>query len=105
MKSTCAGAHRRSLRERFPGKLWLDVLSKADLLEEEFDAADDLDAAEALAAAEAAAGADSPAGSPQSEGGASPATATRPQSLRRPLTLITLNPSLRLGRSSQAHDD
>lgn len=29
----------------FRGKLWLDVLSKADLLEEEFDAADELTAA------------------------------------------------------------
>ena len=33
---------RRHLRERFPGKLWLDVLSKQDLLEEELDAADEL---------------------------------------------------------------
>lgn len=31
---------RQHLRERFPTKLWLDVLSKADLLEEEFGAAD-----------------------------------------------------------------
>lgn len=34
-------AIRRDLRERFQGKPWLDVLSKADLLEEELDAADD----------------------------------------------------------------
>ena len=52
---------RRSLRERFPGKLWLDVLSKADLLEEEFDAAADVDPAAALQAAEQAAGPDAPA--------------------------------------------
>ena len=53
--------NRRSLRERFPGKLWLDVLSKADLLEEEFDAASDVDPAAALQAAEQAAGPDAPA--------------------------------------------
>ena len=34
-------AIRKELRERFPGKPWLDVFSKTDLLEEEFDAADD----------------------------------------------------------------
>jgi nucleolar GTP-binding protein len=33
-------AIRAELRERFEGKPWLDVLSKADLLEEEFDEAD-----------------------------------------------------------------
>jgi nucleolar GTP-binding protein len=33
-------AIREELRERFQGKPWLDVLSKADLLEEEFDEAD-----------------------------------------------------------------
>lgn len=32
---------RRELRERFPGKLWLDVFSKADLLDVEFSEADD----------------------------------------------------------------
>jgi nucleolar GTP-binding protein len=32
---------RADLRARFAGKPWLDVLSKADLLEEEFDAADE----------------------------------------------------------------
>lgn len=41
---------RQHLRARFPGKLWLDILSKADLLEEEFDEADSF-----LAAASAAA--------------------------------------------------
>lgn len=35
-------AIRQHLRERFPTKLWLDVLSKADLLKEDFDAADAL---------------------------------------------------------------
>ena len=60
---------RRSLRERFPGKLWLDVLSKADLLEEEFDAAGDVDAATAHQAAEQAAGPDDPP--PSSNGSAS----------------------------------
>jgi nucleolar GTP-binding protein len=35
-------AIRDELRARFPGKPWLDVLSKADLLEEEFDEADAL---------------------------------------------------------------
>lgn len=34
-------AIRTELKERFQGKPWLDVLSKADLLEEEFDEADD----------------------------------------------------------------
>ncbi len=34
-------AIRKELRERFEGKPWLDVLSKADLLEEEFGEADD----------------------------------------------------------------
>lgn len=33
---------REELRQRFPGKPWVDVLSKADLLEEELDAADQL---------------------------------------------------------------
>ena len=33
---------RDELRQRFPGKPWVDVLSKADLLQEEFDAADGL---------------------------------------------------------------
>ncbi|GAB4823843.1 hypothetical protein N2152v2_010889 [Parachlorella kessleri] len=33
---------RHDLRERFPDKPWIDVLSKADMLEEEFDAADEL---------------------------------------------------------------
>ncbi len=41
-----AGRRRRQqLRARFPDKLWLDVLSKADLLEEELDAADAMYAA------------------------------------------------------------
>lgn len=31
---------RQELRQRFPAKPWVDVLSKADLLEEEFDEAD-----------------------------------------------------------------
>lgn len=39
-ESEVAEVCRQHLRERFPTKLWLDVLSKADLLEEEFDAAD-----------------------------------------------------------------
>ncbi|KAL4523871.1 hypothetical protein Ndes2437A_g00437 [Nannochloris sp. 'desiccata'] len=38
-------AIRTELRERFEGKPWLDVLSKADLLEEEFDEADDINSA------------------------------------------------------------
>ena len=46
------------LRRRFAGKPWLDVFSKADLLEEEFDAADDLLAA-GLCSASATASADS----------------------------------------------
>lgn len=33
---------RQELRQRFPDKPWLDVLSKADLLEEELDEADQL---------------------------------------------------------------
>ncbi len=40
-----SGARRGELRRRFAGKPWLDVFSKADLLEEEFDAAEDLLAA------------------------------------------------------------
>ena len=50
------GTRRAGLRRRFAGKPWLDVFSKADLLEEEFDAANDLlaarldDAASAVAA-------------------------------------------------------
>ena len=35
-------ACREELRQRFPGKPWVDVLSKADLLEEELDEADRL---------------------------------------------------------------
>lgn len=34
-------AIRKELLERFPGKPWIDVFSKTDLLEEEFDEADD----------------------------------------------------------------
>ena len=44
---------REELRARFPGKPWVDVLSKADLLEEEFDEADRL-AGEQCGAADAA---------------------------------------------------
>ncbi len=40
---------REELKQRFPGKPWVDVLSKADLLQAEFDAADRL--AEAARAA------------------------------------------------------
>lgn len=32
---------RSELVQRFPHKLWIDVFSKADVLEEEFDAADE----------------------------------------------------------------
>ncbi len=44
---SCADAvawhpRRADMRRRFAGKPWLDVFSKADLLEEEFDAAEDL---------------------------------------------------------------
>lgn len=35
-------AIRKELLERFPGKPWIDVFSKADLLEEELDEADDI---------------------------------------------------------------
>lgn len=38
----CLLACREELRQRFPGKPWVDVLSKADLLEEELDEADRL---------------------------------------------------------------
>ena len=50
------GARSADLRRRFAGKPWLDVFSKADLLEEEFDAADELLAAGCGPAAPAVAG-------------------------------------------------
>ena len=51
-----SGIRRADLRRRFAGKPWIDVFSKADLLEEEFDAADDLLAAGLDDAASAVAG-------------------------------------------------
>ena len=50
-------ARREELRQRFPSKPWLDVLSKADLLEEELDEADRQLRGEAAPAVGAAAGA------------------------------------------------
>ena len=55
------GARRGELRRRFAGKPWLDVFSKADLLEEEFDAAEDLLAARLDDAASAVADSSQPA--------------------------------------------
>jgi GTP1/Obg family GTP-binding protein len=37
---------RTELLERFPHKLWIDVITKVDLLEEEIDAVDDLEASQ-----------------------------------------------------------
>lgn len=51
---------RTNLKKMFRGKLWLDVLSKADLLEEEFDAADELTATRQVFVASAGAGACNP---------------------------------------------
>jgi hypothetical protein len=52
-KPTCR-TPRSELKARFEGKPWLDVLSKADLLEEEFDEADERLAERAEAGGEGA---------------------------------------------------
>ena len=60
---------REELRQRFAGKPWVDVLSKADLLEEELDAADQL---------LAAAGAAGAPGQQQQQQGQQPASQQQP---------------------------
>ena len=57
---------RANLKQQFVGKLWLDVLSKADLLEEEFDAVDEQATARRHTQATSQAGLDT--GSPRTEG-------------------------------------
>ena len=69
---------RADLRAKFPDKPWLDVLSKADMLEEEFDAADERHAAQHAAAAGGSDGSGSGDGSREGEGGAAAAAAGEP---------------------------
>lgn len=58
---------REELRARFPTKPWLDVLSKADLLEEEIDEANDLMAARQAQQEGSSAGAVEPCFAPDAQ--------------------------------------